>query len=67
MAGLAVAVGVLAAVAMWYRGNLKSAQLKGSEKARETEKKAVDAMIEGMDKENEIKADNNTDRSKFLD
>lgn len=67
LAGLAVAVGLLAAIASWYRASLKSAQLKGFEKARKTEEKAVDAMIDGIDKENEIKADNNTDRSKFLD
>lgn len=60
LAGLAVAVGLLSAVAMWYRGNLKSAQLKGSEKARKTEKKAVDAMIDGLEKEEKIK--NETDK-----
>ena len=66
LAGLVVAVGILSAVAMWYRGNLKSAQLKGSEKARKTEKKAVDAMVEGLDKEEQIKNENDKpDRNYF--
>lgn len=52
LAGLAVLVGVLSAVAMWYRGSLKSAQLKGSEEARKTEKKATDALIDGVENEN---------------
>jgi hypothetical protein len=67
LAGLAVAVGLLAAVASWYRANLKSAQLKGEKRARKAENKATDAMIDGLEAENEIKDDNSTDRSKFLD
>ena len=67
LAALAVAVGLLAAVASWYRASLKSAQLKGSEEARETESKATDAMVKGLDNEAKIQADTNTDRSKFLD
>jgi hypothetical protein len=49
LAGLAVAVGLLAAVASWYRANLKSAQLKGEKRAREAENKATDAMIDGLE------------------
>lgn len=52
LAALAIAVGLLAAVASWYRASLKSAQLKGSEEARETEQKATDAMVEGLESEN---------------
>jgi len=51
LAGLAVLVGLLAAAAAWYRGNLKSAQLKGSEKARKVERKATDEMTEGLKNE----------------
>ena len=51
LAGLAVAVGLLAAVAAWYRGSLKSAQLKGSEKARKVERKATEAMTDGLKNE----------------
>lgn len=65
LAGLAVAVGLLSAVAMWYRERLKSAQLKGEQEARETEKKATDAMIEGL--ENESKVTGSIDDGKFLD
>lgn len=65
LAGLAVLVGLLSAVAMWYRGHLKSAQLKGSEEARATEKKATDAMIEGL--EDESKVTGSIDDGKFLD
>jgi len=67
LAGLAVAVGLLAAVASWYRANLKSAQLKGEKRARKVESKATDAMIEGLEAENDVKNDNSTDRDKFLD
>jgi hypothetical protein len=67
LAGLAVAVGVLAAIASWYRASLASAKLKGEKRAREVENKATDAMIDGLEKENEIKDDNSTDRNKFLD
>jgi len=67
LAGLAVAVGLLAAIASWYRANLKSAQLKGEKRARKVEGEATDAMIEGLEAENEIKDDNSTNRDKFLD
>ena len=67
LAGLAVAVGLLAAVASWYRANLKSAQLKGEKKARKVEKKAVEAMVEGLDNEDKIKNDTAVDRKSFLD
>ena len=63
IAGLAVAVGLLSAIASWYRGSLKSAQLKGSEDARETEKKAVKAMLEGLG--NESKDIDTSDRDHF--
>lgn len=53
---LTACVGLLAAVAAWYRGSLKSAQLAGSEAARETEQKDIKATIEGL--ENEQKAVN---------
>ncbi len=54
---------------MWQmtRANFKSAQLKGEKKAREVEKKAVSGMINDLDKENEIKNDDTTDRKSFLD
>ena len=68
------ALAVLGAIAaftlfMWQitRANFKSAQLKGEKKARAVEKKAIDGMINDLDKENEIKNDDTTDRSKFLD
>jgi len=68
--GLAL-LGVLAAVfaALFYRerANYKGAQLDGEKAAREVENKATDAMIEGLEAENEIKNDNTTNRDKFLD
>jgi len=67
LAGLAVLVGLLAAVASYYRANLKSAQLKGEKRAREVEGKGIDAMIDGLEAENEIKNDKTTDRKSFLD
>lgn len=67
LAGLAVLVGLLAAVASYYRANLKSAQLKGEKRARKVEGKATDAMLKGLEAESEIKDDNSTDRDKFLD
>ena len=51
LAGLAILVGLLATAAAWYRGSLKSAQLKGSEKARKVERKATDAMTKGLKNE----------------
>ena len=67
VAGLAVAVGILAALWQYQKAKFAKATLRGSEKARETERKATNAMIKGMEKENEIKNDNSTDRDKFLD
>ena len=65
LAGLAIIASLAVAAASWYRGSLKSAQLKGSEDARETEKKATEAMIKGIENENKI--DGNIDDGKFLD
>ena len=67
LAGLAVLVGLLAAVASYYRANLKSAQLKGEKRAREVEGKATDAMLKGLEAENDVKNDKTTDRKSFLD
>ncbi len=67
LAGLAVLVGLLAAAAAWYKASLESAQLKGEKRARKVESKAADAMIKGLEAENEIKDNNSTDRDKFLD
>ena len=63
-------LGVLAAFAgfMWQMtraSNLK-AQVKREKAARTTEKKAVTEIIDGIEKENEIKNDNTTDRNSFL-
>ena len=63
LAGLAVVASLAVAAAAWYRGSLKSAQLKGSEDARETEKKATEAMLEGLD--NESKDIDTSDRDYF--
>lgn len=64
-------LGALAAFAgfMWQmtRAKHEKALKDGIEEARETEKKATEAMIEGVNKENEIKNDNTTDRTSFLD
>jgi hypothetical protein len=64
-------LGVLAAVAgfMWQITKTKSAKaaVKREKAARTTEKKVTTAIIEGAEKENEIKNDNTTDRSSFLD
>ena len=63
-------VGVLAAVFgfMWQmtRAKHERALKRGIEEAREVENKATDAMINGLEKENEIKNDNSTDRGNFL-
>ena len=63
LAGLAIIASLAVAAASWYRGSLKSAQLKGSEDAREVEKKATEAMIEGI--ENESKDIDTSDRDHF--
>ena len=64
-------LGALAAFGlfMWQmtRANFKAAELKGQKAARDTERKAVEIMIDGMEAENEIKKDNSTNRGKFLD
>jgi len=67
LAALAVLTGILAALWQYQKAKFKSAQLKGVEKAREVENKANDAMIDGLEKEDEIKNNNTIDRSKFLD
>ena len=67
VAGLAVLVGILAALWQFSVARHKSALLKGEKAARNTERKAVEIMIDGMEAENEIKKDNSTNRGKFLD
>lgn len=67
LAALAVITGILAALWQHQKAKFKSAQLKGERQARKIERKATKAMIDGMEKENEIKNDNSVDRSKFLD
>ena len=66
-----MALGAFAAFAgfMWQmtRANFKAAELKGQKAARDTERKAVETMIDGMEAENEIKKDNSTNRDNFLD
>jgi len=65
------ALGVLAAVFgfMWQmtRAKHERALKQGIQDAREVENKATDAMIDGLEAENEIKNDNSTNRDKFLD
>ena len=67
LAGLAVLTGILAALWQYQKAKFAKASLRGSEKARETEKKATNAIIDGMEKENEIKNSTDTDRKSFLD
>jgi len=67
LAGLAVLVGVLAALWQFSVARHKSALLKGEKAARAVENKATDAMLNGLEAENEIKNDNITNRDKFLD
>jgi hypothetical protein len=63
-------LGALAAFAgfMWQmtRAKHERALKRGIQDARKVENKATDAMIEGLEKEDEIKNDNSTDRDKFL-
>jgi len=65
------ALGVLAAIFgfMWQmtRAKHEKALKQGIEGAREVENKATDAMVEGLEAENEIKNDTTTNRDKFLD
>ena len=65
LAGLAVAVGLLAAVASWYRANLKSAQLKGEKRAREVENKDAKATQEGLQNEAKVIDSNDIDPDHF--
>jgi len=51
VAALAVAVGILAALWQYQKAKFAKASLRGSEKARETERKATDAMTEGLKSE----------------
>jgi len=64
-------LGALAAFAgfMWQMTRAKhdKALKRGIQDAREVENKATDAMLEGLEAENEIKNDNSTNRDKFLD
>ena len=66
IAFLAFVSAVFAALFYRERANYKEAQLDGEKRAREVENKATDAMIDGLEKENEIKNDNSTDRGDFL-
>lgn len=67
IAFLAFVSAVFAALFYRERANYKEAQLDGERRARKVENKATDAMINGLEKENEIKSDNTTSRDKFLD
>ena len=58
---------VFAALFYRERASYKEAQLEGEKAAREVENKANDAIIDGLEKEDEIKNNNAVDRSKFLD
>jgi hypothetical protein len=64
-------LGLFAAVAgfMWQMTKAKSAKAatKREKAARVTETKVTSAIIKGVEKENEIKNNNPTDRSSFLD
>lgn len=64
-------LGALAAFGlfMWQmtRANSAKAEVKREKTARATEKKATDAIIKGVEKENEIKNSNIIDRRTFLD
>lgn len=63
-------LGALAALGMFMwqmmRAKHEKALKQGIQDAREVENKATDAMINGLEKENEIKNDNSTDRDNFL-
>ena len=63
LAALAVISGILAALWQYQRAKFKSAQLDGVEKARDIERKATDAMTEGLANESkEVKhSDNRSD------
>lgn len=67
LAGLAVLSGVLAALWQYQRAAFKSAALKGVKKARKTERKAVENMVEGLKNEQKAESDakNNTSRTDF--
>ena len=67
IAVLAFISAVFAALFYRERANYKGAQLKGEKAARDTERKAVETMIDGMEAENDIKKDNSTNRDNFLD
>ena len=51
LAGLAVLTGILAALWQYQKAKFKSAQLDGSEKARKVERKATEAMTDGLKNE----------------
>jgi len=57
IAALAVIAGVLAALWQYQRAAFANARLKGEKRVRKTEKKAVNAMIAGLENENEVKND----------
>ena len=67
LAALAVLTGILAALWQYQKAKFKSAQLKGERQARKAERKANNAMVEGLDNENKIQNDNTVDRKSFLD
>lgn len=62
---LTACVGLLAAAAAWYRGSLKSAQLKGSEAARRTEQKDAKVTQEGLQNEVKVLNSDNIDPDRF--
>ena len=67
VAALAVAVGVLAALWQYSRASHANDKLDGEKAAREVENNANEKMVECLNEEAKIQADNNTDRKSFLD
>ncbi len=65
LAGLAVLTGILAALWQYQRAKFKSAQLDGSEKAREVERKDAKATQEGLQNEAKVIDDNDIDPDHF--
>jgi hypothetical protein len=64
-----VVLGAIAAFGMFMwqftRANYAKAKLKGSERARKTENKATEGMIDDLNKENKVTG--SVDDGKFLD
>ena len=65
VAALAVAVGILAALWQYQKAKFAKATLRGSEKAREVEKKDAKATMEGLENEAKVLNDNDIDPDHF--